>query len=69
MRTLAAAVALDETRGDLRVALLALLADDAERPADPLHEAADLSARVSAHPEARALLRRAVRAWFELLGA
>ena len=69
VRTLAAAVALDETHADLRTALLALLADDAERPTDPLHEAADLSARVSAHPEARSLLRRAVRAWFDLLGA
>jgi tetratricopeptide (TPR) repeat protein len=69
VRTLAAAVALDETHADLRIALLALLADDAGRLTDPLHEAADLSAHVSAHPEARSLLRRAVRAWFDLLGA
>jgi tetratricopeptide (TPR) repeat protein len=69
VRTLAAAVALDETRGDLRTALLACLADDAERPADSLHEAADLTVLVSAHPEARSLLRRAVRAWLDLLQA
>ena len=67
VRTLAAAVALDETHGDLRTALLACLADDAERPADSLHEAADLTGLVGAHPEARSLLRRAVRAWFDLL--
>ena len=67
MRTLAAAVALDETHGDLRTALLACLADDAEHPADSLHEAADLTGLVGAHPEARSLLRRAVRAWFDLL--
>ena len=69
VRTLAAAVVLDETRGDLRTALLACLADDAERPADSLHEAADLTGLVAAHPEARSLLRRAVRAWFDLFQA
>jgi len=67
VRTLAAAVALDETHADLRTALLACLADEAERPADSLHEAADLTALVGAHPQARSLLRRAVRAWFDLL--
>jgi len=66
VRTLAAAVVLDETHADLRIALLACLADDAERSDDSLHEAADLTGLVSAHPEARSLLRRAVRAWFDL---
>ena len=67
VRTLAAAVALDETRGDLRIALLACLADDAARPEESLQETADLTVLVGAHPEARSLLRRAVRAWLDLL--
>ena len=69
VRTLAAAVALDETHGDLRTALLACLADDAEHLADSRNQAVDLTGLVGAHPEARSLLRRAVRAWFDLLEA
>jgi len=69
VRTLAAAVALDETHGDLRIALLACLSDDAEHLADSRNQAVDLTGLVGGHPEARSLLHRAVRAWFDLLQA
>jgi hypothetical protein len=62
LRGLAAAVALDETGGDLRTAFVALAADSGERTA-PLAPTADLSALVAGSPEARGLLRRAIRAW------
>jgi tetratricopeptide (TPR) repeat protein len=69
VRALAAAVVLDETRGDLRTALLACVEGEAERPTDAIPEAADLTPLVAAHAEARALLRRAVRVWLDLLEA
>jgi hypothetical protein len=69
VRALAAALVLDETRGDLRTALLACVEGEAERPTDSLPEAADLTPLVAAHPEARALLRRAVRLWLDRLEA
>jgi hypothetical protein len=62
LRALAAAVALDEIGGDLRTAIVALTAEASERAAR-LPESADLSPLVAASPEARSLLRRAIRAW------
>ena len=43
--------------------------DDAEHLADSRNQAVDLTGLVGGHPEARSLLRRAVRAWFDLLEA
>ncbi len=66
LRALAAAVALDATRGDLRTALVALVAETSEGAAQ-LPASADLSPAVAASPEARKLLRRAIRAWLARL--
>jgi len=63
LRALAAASVLDETGGDLRTALLALLADDARHAGGSPDDGVDLSPLVAAHPEARALLARAVAGW------
>ncbi len=62
LRALAAAVALEETGGDLRTALLALLRDHSESlPGNP-GEHTDLTPQLAVCPPARALARRAVRA-------
>jgi len=66
LRALAAAVALDETGADLRTALVALAAETSEGVAE-LPEGADLSPLVAASPEARSLVRRAIRAWIARL--
>ncbi len=65
VRALAAANVLDETHGDLRTALLACVADDAQHANGLLGEAVDLTALVAAHAEARSLLGRAVRTWLD----
>jgi tetratricopeptide (TPR) repeat protein len=62
LRALAAAVALDETGGDLRTAFLALAAETSQRAAQ-LPPTADLTPLVAASPEASGCLRRAIRAW------
>jgi tetratricopeptide (TPR) repeat protein len=62
LRGLAAAVALDETGGDLRTAFVALAAESDQRGA-PLAPTADLSPLVAGSAEARGLLRRALRTW------
>ena len=62
LRGLAAAVALDETGGDLRTAFVALAAETGKRAAQ-LAPTADLSPLVAGSAEARSLLRRAIRAW------
>ncbi len=62
LRALAAAVALEETGGDLRTALLALLRDASDSLPDKPGEHADLTPQLTACPPARALVRRAVRA-------
>jgi len=66
LRALAAAIALDETGADLRTALVALAAETSEGAA-ALPESADLSTLVAASPEAKSLLRRAIRAWMARL--
>jgi hypothetical protein len=65
LRTLAHAAALDAIGGDLRSALMALLANEAEGPAFEAGPEADLTAAVAASPTARALLRRVVLTWLE----
>lgn len=63
LRVMAACTAIDAREIDLRSALLALAptphGDDAARPS----ESANLSARISGAPAARALLARAVEGW------
>jgi hypothetical protein len=67
VRALAAAVALERTGGDLRTALVAAgVGSEAEGEPAP-GPRADLTAFVQAHPSARALVRRAVLAWLEML--
>jgi hypothetical protein len=63
VRALAAASVLDETRGDLRTALLACVSDDLAHASGSLGDSADLTSLVAAHAEARSLLGRTVRAW------
>jgi len=63
LRSLAAATALDEGAGTLRTALLALVCDASECVPAEIGETADLTALINGCPEARALVRRVVRAW------
>jgi hypothetical protein len=63
VRALAAASVLDESQGDLRTALLACLPDAGAHAGSSLGDSVDLTALVAAQPEARALLRRTLRAW------
>jgi tetratricopeptide (TPR) repeat protein len=65
LRALGAATALDASGGDLRAALLALLADGTEIEVQALAPEADLTPWVASCPEARDLLGRVVRAWTE----
>ncbi len=65
LRTLAHACALDETGGDLRTALCALLEADADLPAETAHADGDLVAAVDASPAATALLRHVLAVWLE----
>ena len=65
-RGLAAAMALDATQGSLRDVLVALVCEAQERDPSEFAEG-DISALVGASPEARALLRRAVRSWLSSL--
>ena len=67
MRALAAAVALDETGGDLRTAFCVVISECADHSKLALVEGADLTPYVAAYPQARALLLRAVRAWLQSL--
>jgi hypothetical protein len=62
-RALASAVALDESKGSLREALIALACSDTRRSSTEPDDAGDISALVSASTEATGLLRRAVRSW------
>jgi hypothetical protein len=66
LRALAAAVALGESGAELRTALVVLAAETNEGAA-LLPAGADLSPQVAASPEARSLLRRAIRAWLARL--
>jgi hypothetical protein len=71
LRTLATAVALDESERDLRTALLSLLRSAAARDGEELDlcSTGDMSARIAADPDAQALLRRVVVGWAsELVG-
>ncbi len=63
LRSLAAATALDEGAGTLRTALLAFVCDASECIPAEIGETADLTALINGCPEARALIRRVVRAW------
>jgi len=63
VRALAAASVLDETRGDLRTALLACVSDDSAYASGPLGDSADLTPLVATHAQARSLMGRTVRAW------
>ena len=66
VRALAAASVLDETHGDLRIALLACVVGRRPTPRADLPGAeADLTPLVAAHAEARALLARVVRSWLD----
>jgi tetratricopeptide (TPR) repeat protein len=67
VRALAAAVAIDETGGDLRTALRVLIATEGDHNDLRLPEDADLTPYVAAYPQAGALLRRAVRTWLQRL--
>ncbi len=66
LRALAAAVALGESGAGLRTALVALAVETSEGAAQ-LPASADLSAQVAGSPEARSLLRRAIRSWLARL--
>ncbi len=66
LRGLAASVALDETAGDLRTAFVALVDETGQR-AREIAPTSDLSPLVAVSPEARGLLRRAIRAWLARL--
>ncbi len=63
LRALAAARAIDETGCDPRTALLALVCEASDRSASEITQTTDLTALVTNCPEARALLRWAIRAW------
>jgi hypothetical protein len=65
VRALAAAIALDESGGDLRTALVALACEASEDSPRDLPPSADLTPLVAACPEARALLHRSVRSWMD----
>ena len=65
VKALGAAVALRESAGDLRTALLALVRDASEAAAGDLTADADLCALVAATPVARLLLRRIVLDWVQ----
>jgi tetratricopeptide (TPR) repeat protein len=65
LRSLAAAVALERGAGDLRTALVVLACESADQSAREIGETADVSALVSASPEARGLFSRAVALWLE----
>jgi tetratricopeptide (TPR) repeat protein len=63
VRALAAARAVDTTGCDLRTALLTLVCERGDESPRDIPDSVDLSPRVDACPEARSLLRCAVRAW------
>jgi tetratricopeptide (TPR) repeat protein len=66
VRALASAIAIDDTEIDLRDALISLASDatDAEgAPAEDQAPCPDISAWAARSPEARALLRLAIRSW------
>ena len=63
LRTLAAARAVDACEGDLRAALVSLVCEAEDRAGSEIEATSDISAFVSACPEARSLLRRAVNTW------
>jgi hypothetical protein len=62
---LATAIALDETQGNLRSALISLLRSGAGRSGDTLDLCAtgDISARIAGDPDAQDLLRRVLVSW------
>jgi len=63
LRALAVARAIDETGCDPRTALLALVCEASNRSTSEITQTTDLSTLVVDCPEARALLRCAIRAW------
>ena len=65
LRSLGAAVALERGAGDLRTALVVLACESADQSAREIAATADVSALVSASPEARGLLSRAVALWLK----
>lgn len=67
LRGIASAAALDATDVPLRAALLAWLDGDGADAPRRLPDEVDVSARVAASPEARALLRRITRVWIDAL--
>ena len=67
IRAQAADQVLNESRGDLRSALLALIGLDAEDGAPDPPDDADLSSWIAASPQARELLARVESAWVQRL--
>jgi tetratricopeptide (TPR) repeat protein len=67
LRALAAAIAIDDTDVELRVALLAVACDSLDRSVSDIAPGADVTSLVAASPQACALLRRAVATWMESL--
>jgi hypothetical protein len=67
VRALAAAIAVDETKIDLRMALIALARDASEHRDENISENADLTAWVAEKPAANALLQQAIRSWLSQL--
>ena len=65
LRGLATAIALDESGGDLRTALAALVCAGSDRSRSDLPPSADLSPLIAGCPEADALLRRSIRSWLD----
>jgi hypothetical protein len=65
VKALGAAVALHESAGDLRTALLALVRDAREAADTDLPATADLGPLVATTPVARLLLRRIVLDWVQ----
>jgi hypothetical protein len=67
VRSLAAAIALDETGGNLRKALLDEIRSEVEPPPADLSEEADLTPLVRHAPRALGLVHLAVRSWLDRL--
>ena len=68
VRAIASALAIDAGGGDLRTALMALIAEESDHPARDLPADADLTPYVAAYPRAQSLMRRVVQSWIASLG-
>jgi len=67
VRSLAAAIALDETDGDLRTALLDEIRSEVEPSPGDLSPESDLTSLIRQAPRALGLVRLAVRSWLARL--